>query len=632
MIGLLFLTGCDGCVRRPSGGTPDPRTSAGETTGLSVTTEVVRDHNRAVALMGQFDYGAAHDVLQELVAAHPDWLDGKVDLAIATLNRRQEGDSDAAITLLQDVIRAAPNNLRAYYCLGILSLDNGDPEAARELFAKVAQADPTDAYASYYVGQCEFQLGQVESALSHYRAALKTDPYLRSCYYGAFQACMRLEQAAEAEQFREDFERLDGNPQARLAEIKYTRMGPKAELTPLHGMLPSDVPPPAGSVFAGDPWTLTWKSAADVPRGPASQADMAVSAAVLDESGDNLFVVLNAYADAAAPNLVFTLVDGQYRNLSEHAFRAITQPTAIAWGDYDNDGLTDAYIARRGENQLWRQVSAGKWQDVTAATGTAGADLPTLDCQMFDADHDGDLDLLLLNDGPNELLSNNLDGTFRPLAVEHGLTGAGGRSTAALVFDFDRDRDLDLLVVNEGGANELYLNDRLWRYRAAELPADLAAVDLRAAVVADLDADGQAELIVSSNGALQIWRVDDGQWDVRPLATQVSPRATPPARLAWADLDGDGGGEIAFDTDEGWAAVDAGSGELKANSTARWSAWMLTTLPAVNGPAVLGWLGEQPQVWLPGPGRYEFIKVMFTGKQEQADQMRSNRSGIGVTA
>ena len=50
---------------------------------------------------------------------------------------------------------------------------------------------------------------------------------------------------------------------------------------------------------------------------------------------------------------------------------------------------------------------------MTDASQTSGGDVDT-STPMFDADHDGDLDLFLVNDGPNELLSNNLDGTFRP--------------------------------------------------------------------------------------------------------------------------------------------------------------------------------------------------------------------------
>ena len=66
------------------------------------------------------------------------------------------------------------------------------------------------------------------------------------------------------------------------------------------------------------------------------------------------------------------------------------------------------------------------------------------------------------------LLSNNLDGTFRPLAQEQGLTGQGGPSRQIVAWDLDRDRDLDLLVINDQPPHEVYRNDRLWSYEPAE--------------------------------------------------------------------------------------------------------------------------------------------------------------------
>ena len=88
--------------------------------------------------------------------------------------------------------------------------------------------------------------------------------------------------------------------------------------------------------------------------------------------------------------------------------------TAALWGDYDNDGFTDVYLCRDGANQLWRQTAKGHWADVTAAAHADGGGGATIDGALFDADHDGDLDLLLIKrDGGDELLNNNGDGTFR---------------------------------------------------------------------------------------------------------------------------------------------------------------------------------------------------------------------------
>ena len=102
----------------------------------------------------------------------------------------------------------------------------------------------------------------------------------------------------------------------------------------------------------------------------------------------------------------------------DHPLAQVTKVNAAAWGDYDNDGLVDVYFCRDGANQLWRQDVAGDaagsgWIDVTAETGTANGRWDCADTLMIDADHDGDLDLFVVNrDGPNELYSNNLDGTF----------------------------------------------------------------------------------------------------------------------------------------------------------------------------------------------------------------------------
>ncbi len=88
---------------------------------------------------------------------------------------------------------------------------------------------------------------------------------------------------------------------------------------------------------------------------------------------------------------------------------------------------------------------------------------------MFDADHDGDLDLFLVNaDEPNDLLNNNLDGTFRSIGSQAGVSGDGRPSRQVLVSDLDRDRDVDIVVLHDQPPHDVFINDRLWQYRPAD--------------------------------------------------------------------------------------------------------------------------------------------------------------------
>jgi len=63
-----------------------------------------------------------------------------------------------------------------------------------------------------------------------------------------------------------------------------------------------------------------------------------------------------------------------------------------AAGDYDNDGWVDLYVTALGENRLLRNTGSGRFEDVTAATGT-GDRWWSVSAAFVDIDRDGWLDL-----------------------------------------------------------------------------------------------------------------------------------------------------------------------------------------------------------------------------------------------
>ena len=125
--------------------------------------------------------------------------------------------------------------------------------------------------------------------------------------------------------------------------------------------------------------------------------------------------------------------------------------TGLAVADVDGDGRLDIYFVNQlGENQLWRNVGKGQFEDITARAGVGLPGKIHVAASFADIDNDGDPDLLVttVNMG-NTLLENIGGGRFRDITRDAGLEQRG-HSSAAVFFDFDRDGLLDLFVCNVG--------------------------------------------------------------------------------------------------------------------------------------------------------------------------------------
>ncbi|MCZ6850074.1 MAG: FG-GAP-like repeat-containing protein, partial [Planctomycetota bacterium] len=607
---------------------------------------------RGVGLMGQYRYADARAVFEQLVKEHPDWLDVKVNLAIATLNRQEDGDESLALTLLRDVLGTTPDHLRARYCAGLLLLRSGNETALGHL-RFVAEADPHDAYALYFYASALEQMKRKDEALPLYQRTIEIDPYLRSGYYRLSQLLARSGRVDEGRSMQETFQKLDENPRARTVDFIYSKMGPKAEALAIDLDEPPVTTPPIGPIFA-EPGPLVDDGEGYAWKEHAEDRPVSITACDIDNDGLLDIFIADALRQGDVANaVILNSSDGRFTLDVDHDLATVSAVNAALWGDFDNDGWTDVYLCRKGPNQLWRQVEPGKWADVSQSTRTANGDYDTVDGAFFDADHDGDLDIFCVNaDGPNELLNNNLDGTFRPIAQERGIAGDGPPSRQVLVADLDHDRDADIIVINKIPPHEVYLNDRLWEYHVAEGFDALKKAQVRAAVAGDLDADGQVELYTIephrffSSWQRVRWQADeDGGWQPAALldppdhgmrAPEAEQRAVV-GGIALNDVTGDGSPNlIEFDA-HGLAIWDAaGNGKgLLAGLVGRGDlqivSWSPVLLDASAGPAIIGLpRNGPPLIWPPGPGRHRFAALTFTGMENPGQSMRSNASGIGA--
>jgi hypothetical protein len=244
---------------------------------------------------------------------------------------------------------------------------------------------------------------------------------------------------------------------------------------------------------------------------------------MLDHDGDGdldlLFAQSRTWAGGdATPRL--------YRNEGAWRFVDATRGSGLevpcygmggAVADYDADGDPDVYLTCLDGNVLFRNdggrfarvlgaPTGGRWGDETGefpswSTGAA----------WFDADGDGDLDLIVVNyvrwaphrdvhaeivegekaytrpqlyegDGPR-LYLQEADGTFRDATAGSGLdeTAVAGKSLGLCLDDFDGDGRTDLFVANDTVQNFLFLATGPARWREAAVAAGVAYDDAGAA-------------------------------------------------------------------------------------------------------------------------------------------------------
>lgn len=235
-----------------------------------------------------------------------------------------------------------------------------------------------------------------------------------------------------------------------------------------------------------------------------------------------------------------------YLNDGEMRFRDATETYGLqgrgygmgaAVGDYDGDGDPDLLVTMAGTGgvpaaALYRNDAGRSYADVTAEAGIDVRGWAT-SAGFFDADNDGDLDLLLLRymkwsfdtdnrcgmeathgrsychpglfpAESNVFYRNNGDGTFSDQSEDSGIAAHPGKGLGLAFADYDSDGWTDIAIANDSHPQYLFRNLGDGAFSEEALVAGTAYDDHgnefagMGILFEDLDGDGQPDILVTA--------------------------------------------------------------------------------------------------------------------------------------
>ena len=281
---------------------------------------------------------------------------------------------------------------------------------------------------------------------------------------------------------------------------------------------------------------------------------------IAKDTGTSFGCAWGDYDDDGYPDLFvangFGSTNRLYHNNGDGSFtriltgQIVNEPAdsgAPVWGDYDNDGDLDLFVSnfgppsrdffyRGGDGGSFTKTIQGAWvTDSGAGVGAAWGDY----------DHDGFLDLFVANStGQNNFLYRNSgDGTMARMTTPPVPT-SDGESHGCAWADYDGDGYLDLFVTGGGGDREQQFRNHgdgtFTRIMTGQLVT--AGGDDNGISCADYDNDGDLDLVVTGfrSSGNRLYSNDGTNGFVRvtagPLATLRGASQNP----AWGDYDNDG--------------------------------------------------------------------------------------------
>ncbi len=314
------------------------------------------------------------------------------------------------------------------------------------------------------------------------------------------------------------------------------------------------------AISTNEPITWQWwfkEAALDTNANPsAAKVILALTNVTLANAGPYFAVASDAGGLSATSHIAVLDVDPQFTKITQGAI--VTDKGdfyGCAWGDYDNDGFPDLFVANGGfyntrTNYLYHNQGDGTFKRVTIAqAGPIVADAAMWrGCAWGDYDNDGLLDLFVsVNGGLRALYRNTGGGLFVRVTGNGPITTDYGYSDGVSWGDYDGDGWLDLFVASalpSGFSNSLYHNLRDGTFEkivTTPIYTDKPTSDGSfGGAWADFDGDGKPDLVVGGPPHLWVYHNDGAGKFTKITTGALATYSGYPIWLSWGDYDNDG--------------------------------------------------------------------------------------------
>lgn len=299
--------------------------------------DAYRANNFGAAQLEQFDYKAGAESFRRALALDPQLKIAQINLAIALFNLQ---DIDAALPGAQTAAKNSPDSPQPFYILGLIAKNQNRTDDA-VAFKRVLEIDPNDVGANVNLGQIYAQQRKYTEAVTVFRTAITAEPYNATALYNLATALLRNNAREEGQQLMTRFQTLRQTGAATSIGQNYLEQGRYAEAIVSTGAENE-------LVDKTEPKVTFQETNIGLHSARPKQLPMFYDAVLFDaDNDDDLDIALTnpakIYRNEQGKFVDATAVSGDY------AKAQIDVGSRIVAGDFDNDNLTDLFVAR-GKN------------------------------------------------------------------------------------------------------------------------------------------------------------------------------------------------------------------------------------------------------------------------------------------